>query len=177
MSEIGPSLLGRILELNDVQVGTLAVAFKLADDRGLLLLDLDDLRALLSFVADSRKEVSTHYGLVSAPSIAAIQRALLTLEQGDGESLFGEPALDLNDLMRTDLSGRGILNILAADRLILKPRLFSTFLLWLLSELFETLPEVGDLERPKLVFFFDEGTCSSTMRRRRSRRRWSRWSA
>ena len=156
VSEIGPTLLGRILELNDVQVGTLEVAFKLADDRGLLLLDLDDLRALLTFVADSRKEVSTHYGLVSAQSIAAIQRALLTLEREDGESLFGEPALDLNDLMRTDLSGRGIINILAADRLILKPRLFSTFLLWLLSELYEHLPEVGDLDKPKLVFFFDE---------------------
>jgi DNA helicase HerA-like ATPase len=155
-SEIGPTLLGRILELNDVQVGTLEVAFKLADDRGLLLLDLDDLRALLSFVAENRKDVSAHYGLVSAPSIAAIQRSLLTLEREDGECLFGEPALDLNDLMRTDLSGRGIVNILAADRLILKPRLFSTFLLWLLSELFEHLPEVGDLEKPKLVFFFDE---------------------
>jgi DNA helicase HerA-like ATPase len=156
VSEIGPNLLGRILELNDVQVGTLEVAFKLADDRGLLLLDLDDLRALLSFVADNRQDVSTHYGLVSAPSVAAIQRALLTLEREDGESLFGEPALDLTDLMRTDLSGRGIVNILAADRLILKPRLFSTFLLWLLSELFERLPEMGDLEKPKLVFFFDE---------------------
>jgi DNA helicase HerA-like ATPase len=156
VSEIGPSLLGRILELNDVQVGTLEVAFKLADDRGLLLLDLDDLRALLGFVADSRKDVSTHYGLVSAPSIAAIQRGLLTLEREGGETLFGEPALDLNDLLRTDLSGRGIVNILAADRLILKPRLFSTFLLWLLSELYEHLPEVGDLEQPKLVFFFDE---------------------
>jgi DNA helicase HerA-like ATPase len=119
-------------------------------------LDLDDLRALLTFVADNRKDVSTHYGLVSAPSIAAIQRGLLTLEREDGESLFGEPALDLNDLMRTDLSGRGIINILAADRLILKPRLFSTFLLWLLSELYEHLPEVGDLDKPKLVFFFDE---------------------
>jgi DNA helicase HerA-like ATPase len=156
VSEMGPNLLGRILELNDVQSGTLEVAFRLADDRGLLLLDLDDLRALLSFVADNHKDVSTHYGLVSAPSIAAIQRALLTLEREDGESLFGEPALELNDLLRTDLGGRGIINILAADRLILKPRLFSTFLLWLLSELFEHLPEVGDLEKPKLVFFFDE---------------------
>jgi DNA helicase HerA-like ATPase len=139
-----------------VQVGTLEVAFKLADDRGLLLLDLDDLRALLSFVADNRKDVSAHYGLVSAPSIAAIQRALLTLDREGGDTLFGEPALDLSDLLRTDLSGRGIINILAADRLILKPRLFSTFLLWLLSELYENLPEVGDLDKPKLVFFFDE---------------------
>jgi uncharacterized protein len=156
VSEIGPNLLGRILELNDVQVGTLEVSFKLADDRGLLLLDLDDLRALLAFVAENRSDVSTHYGLVSAPSIAAIQRALLTLDREGGSTLFGEPALDLSDLMRTDLSGRGIINILAADRLVLKPRLFSTFLLWLLSELFEKLPEVGDLDKPKLVFFFDE---------------------
>jgi DNA double-strand break repair helicase HerA and related ATPase len=156
VSEMGPSLLARILELNDVQAGTLEVAFKLADDRGLLLLDLDDLRALLGFVAESRKDVSTHYGLVSPTSIAAIQRSLLTLEREGGQTLFGEPALDLNDLLRTDLSGRGILSILAADRLILKPRLFSTFLLWLLSELYEVLPEVGDLEKPKLVFFFDE---------------------
>ncbi len=156
VSEIGPSLLGRILELNDVQAGTLDIAFKLADDRGLLLLDLDDLRALLGFVADSRKEISTQYGLVSTQSVAAIQRALLSLEQEGGESLFGEPALELNDFLRTDLSGRGIISILAADQLILKPRLYSSFLLWLLSELFENLPEVGDLDKPKLVFFFDE---------------------
>lgn len=156
ISEIGPSLLGRILELNDAQAGMLEIAFKLADDQGLLLLDLDDLRALLSFVADNRKEISTKYGLVNSQSIAAIQRALLTLEREGGEALFGEPALELNDLMRTDLSGRGIINILTADQLILKPRLYSTFLLWLLSELFENLPEVGDLDKPKLVFFFDE---------------------
>ena len=156
VSEIGPSLLGRILELNDTQSGVLEIVFKLADDRGLLLLDLDDLRALLTFVADHRKEISTQYGLVSAPSVAAIQRALLTLEREGGEALFGEPALELGDLMRTDLSGRGIINILAADQLILKPRLYSSFLLWLLSELFENLPEVGDLDQPKLVFFFDE---------------------
>ena len=156
VSEIGPSLLGRILELNDTQTGMLEITFKLADDQGLLLLDLDDLRALLSFVADNRKEISTQYGLVNSQSIAAIQRALLTLEREGGEALFGEPALELNDLMRTDLSGRGIISILAADQLILKPRLYSTFLLWLLSELFENLPEVGDLDKPKLVFFFDE---------------------
>ena len=156
ISEIGPSLLGRILEINDTQTGMLEIAFKLADDQGLLLLDLDDLRALLTFVADHRKEISTQYGLVSTQSIAAIQRALLTLEREGGKALFGEPALELNDLMRTDLSGRGIINILAADQLILKPRLYSSFLLWLLSELFENLPEVGDLDKPKLVFFFDE---------------------
>jgi len=156
VSEIGPSLLARILEVNDTQAGVLEIAFKLADDRGLLLLDLDDLRALLAFVADHRKEISTSYGLVSPQSVAAIQRALLTLEREGGTSFFGEPALDLSDLMRTDVSGRGIVNILAADQLILKPRLYSSFLLWLLSELFESLPEVGDLDQPKLVFFFDE---------------------
>ncbi len=156
VSEIGPSLLARILELSDVQEGTLSVAFKLADDKGLLLLDLDDLRALLTFVADNRKEISTTYGLVSTQSIAAIQRALLTLEQEGGEAVFGEPALELRDLFRTDLSGRGVVNILSADQLILKPRLYSSFLLWLLSELFENLPEVGDLDKPKLVLFFDE---------------------
>jgi len=156
ISEIGPSLLGRMLEINDTQVGMLEIAFKLADDQGLLLLDLDDLRALLGFVADNRKEISTQYGLVSTQSVAAIQRALLSLEREGGEALFGEPALELNDLLRTDLSGRGIVNILIADQLILKPRLYSSFLLWLLSELFENLPEVGDLDKPKLVFFFDE---------------------
>jgi hypothetical protein len=156
ISEIGPNLLGRILELNDTQVGMLEITFKLADDQGLLLLDLDDLRALLSFVAENRKEVSAQYGLVSTQSVAAIQRALLSLEREGGEALFGEPALELNDLLRTDLSGRGVINILAADQLILKPRLYSSFLLWLLSELFENLPEVGDQEKPRLVFFFDE---------------------
>ena len=156
ISEMGPSLLGRILELNDTQTGVLDIAFKLADDRGLLLLDLDDLRALLSFVADNRKDISARYGLVSAQSIAAIQRSLLSLERQGGAEFFGEPALELSDLMRTDLSGRGIINVLAADQLILKPRLYSSFLLWLLSELFETLPEIGDSDKPRLVFVFDE---------------------
>ncbi|HET6373865.1 MAG TPA: helicase HerA-like domain-containing protein [Candidatus Polarisedimenticolia bacterium] len=156
ISELGPSLLGRMFELNDTQTGVLEIAFKLADDQGLLLLDLDDLRALLAFVADQRKEISTQYGLVSTQSVAAIQRGLLSLEREGGEALFGEPALDLNDLMRCDLTGRGIVNILAADQVILKPRLYTSFLLWLLSELFENLPEVGDLDIPKLVFFFDE---------------------
>src|SRR5687767_4757471 len=156
VSEMGPSLLGRILELNATQSGVLEIAFKLADDRGLLLLDLDDLRALLGFVGDNRKTISSEYGLVSAPSIAAIQRALLTLDREGGEAMFGEPALQLTDLMRTDLSGRGVVNILAADQLVLKPRLYSSLLLWLLSELFENLPEVGDLDRPRIVFVFDE---------------------
>jgi DNA helicase HerA-like ATPase len=156
ISEVGPTLLARILELNDTQEGVLEIAFKLADDRGLLLLDMDDLRALMGFVAENQKEISSHYGLVSAQSVAAIQRAIVTLEREGGDMFFGEPALELADLMRTDLSGRGIVSILAADQLVLKPRLYSSFLLWLLSELFETLPEVGDLDKPKLVFFFDE---------------------
>jgi DNA helicase HerA-like ATPase len=156
ISEIGPTLLSRILDLSDAQAGTLEIVFKLADDRGLLLLDLDDLRALLAFVAEERKEISTAYGLVSTQSVAAIQRSLLALEREGGRDLFGEPALELLDLMRTDLSGRGIVSILAADELVRRPRLYSTLLLWLLSELFENLPEVGDLEKPKLVFLFDE---------------------
>lgn len=156
VSEIGPTLLGRILELNDTQAGILEIVFKLADMGGLLLLDLDDLRAMLGFVGDNRKEISRQYGLVSTQSVAAIQRALLTLEREGGDAFFGEPALELIDLMRTDLSGRGVLNILAADQLIQKPRLYSSLLLWLLSELFEQLPEVGDSDKPRLVLFFDE---------------------
>ena len=156
VSEIGPTLLGRILELNDTQAGVLEIAFRLADDRGLLLLDLDDLRALLGFVADHRKEISTAYGLVNAASVAAIQRALLALEREGGRGFFGEPALDLDDLLATGPDGRGLVHVLAADQLVLKPRLYSSFLLWLLSELFENLPEVGDLDRPRLVFVFDE---------------------
>ncbi len=156
VSQMGPTLLARILELNDVQTGALAVAFEVADREGLLLLDLKDLRALLNHVAENRKEISAAIGLVNTASIGAIQRALLRLEQDGGEAFFGEPALELIDLMRQDMSGRGIINVLCAERLLLKPRLYSTFLLWLLSELFETLPEVGDLDQPKLVFFFDE---------------------
>jgi DNA helicase HerA-like ATPase len=156
VSEMGPTLLSRILELNDTQSGVLDIVFKLADDRGLLLLDLEDLRALLGLVAAEREDVSTEYGLVSAQSIGAIQRALLRLEQEGAELFFGEPALELADLMRTTPDGRGVIGILAADQLVLKPKLYSTFLLWLLSELFETLPEVGDLEKPRLVFVFDE---------------------
>ncbi len=156
ITEMGPTLLGRILELNDTQEGVLQIVFSLADDQGLLLLDLDDLRALLGFVADNRKEISKDYGLVSSQSVGAIQRALLALEREGADRFFGEPALELGDLMRTDLSGRGVVSILAADQLVMKPRLYSSFLLWLLSELFENLPEVGDLDKPKLVFFFDE---------------------
>ncbi|MDH5834056.1 helicase HerA-like domain-containing protein [Luteimonas kalidii] len=156
VSEMGPTLLSRILELNDTQSGVIDIAFKLADDRGLLLLDLDDLRALLNLVAAERKTVSTEYGLVSPQSIGAIQRALLRLEQDGGDHFFGEPALELHDLMRTTHDGRGVVGILAADQLVLRPRLYSSFLLWLLSELFESLPEVGDLEKPRLVFVFDE---------------------
>ncbi|MGV8923142.1 MAG: helicase HerA-like domain-containing protein [Thermomonas sp.] len=156
VSEIGPVLLSRMLDLNDTQSGVLDILFKLADDRGLLLLDLQDFRALLGLIADERKDISTSYGLVSTQSIGAIQRSLLRLEAEGAEMFFGEPALELADLMRTTTDGRGVVNILAADQLILKPKLYSTFLLWLLSELFETLPEVGDLDKPKLVFVFDE---------------------
>ena len=156
VSEMGPRLLARILGLNETQAGILDIVFTLADARGLLLLDLADLRAMLGFVADNRKEISAQYGLVSSPSLAAIQRALLSLEREGGERLFGEPALELGDLLRTDLGGRGIIHILAAAKLVLKPQLYSSFLLWLLSELFENLPEVGDLDKPRLVFFFDE---------------------
>ena len=156
VSEIGPALLARMLDLSDAQAGVLEIGFRLADDEGLLLLDLDDLRSLLGFVSDNRKEISSRYGLVSAQSVAAVQRSLLALEREGAESWFGEPALDLNDLIRTDRSGRGVINILSAEHLILKPKLYSSFLLWLLSELFENLPEVGDLDQPKLVFVFDE---------------------
>ena len=156
ISEMGPPLLGRVLQLNDTQQGVLEVVFKLADEQGWLLLDLADLRALLSYTAENAKEISSRYGLVSSTSIAAIQRSVLQLENDGAHKFFGEPALELADLMRQDMSGRGIINVLAADQLILKPRLYSTFLLWLLSELFEQLPEVGDLDQPKMVFFFDE---------------------
>lgn len=156
VSEMGPTLLGRILGLNDTQSGILDIVFQLADDQGLLLLDLDDLRAMLNLVANERKEVSAKYGLISAQSLAAIQRSVLGLERDGGKDFFGEPALQLEDLMRTNLQGRGIINLLAANKLILTPSLYSSFLLWLLSELFENLPEVGDLDKPKLVFFIDE---------------------
>jgi hypothetical protein len=156
VSEMGPVLLARLLGLNDTQEGVLAVAFEAADDQGLLLLDLKDLRALMNFVGERADELSLKYGRVSTSSVGAIQRRLLTLEQQGGEHFFGEPALEIQELMRTDLSGQGIINVLAADRLMAAPQLYATFLLWLLSELFEDLPEVGDPPKPKLVFFFDE---------------------
>jgi uncharacterized protein len=156
VSEFGPNLFSRVLELNDTQSGVLDITFKVADDKGMLLLDLQDLRAMLNHVVENKAAISSQYGLVSPASVAAIQRALLRLEQEGGEHFFGEPAVQLSDIMRQDASGRGVVNLLTADQLILKPRLYSSFLLWLLSELFETLPEVGDLDKPKLVFFFDE---------------------
>lgn len=155
ISEMGPLLLGRMLGLNDTQEGVLNIIFKVADDQGLLLLDMKDLRAMLQHVADNSAEYKTQYGNVSAASVGTIQRSLLTLEQQGGDKLFAEPALDLNDLIQTDGS-RGVINILAADKLMQSPLMYATFLLWLLSELFENLPEVGDPEKPKLVFFFDE---------------------
>jgi DNA helicase HerA-like ATPase len=156
ISEIGPTLLGRMLKLNDIQNGVLEIVFRLSDDQGLLLLDLDDLKALLGLVAEQRQEISSRYGLVNSQSLGAIQRSVLAFEREGGAAFLGEPALELGDLMRTDLSGRGIISILAADQLILRPRLYSSLLLWLLSELFENLPEVGDTDRPRLVLFFDE---------------------
>jgi hypothetical protein len=156
VSDLGPLLFARLLDLNDVQVGVLTLVFKLADDEGLLLLDMKDLRATLGFVADNAKELTTTYGNVSAATIGAIQRGLLQLEQQGGDRFFGEPALELADLMMIDPNGYGAINILAADKLMQSPRLYATFLLWLLAELFENLPEVGDLDTPKLVFFFDE---------------------
>lgn len=155
ISDMGPILLSRLLNLNDTQSGVLQLVFKIADDNGLLLLDLKDLRAMVQHVGEHAKEFTTEYGNVSAASIGAIQRGLLTLGEQGGEAFFGEPMLDIADLMQTD-GGKGIVNILAADKLMSSPRLYSTFLLWLLSELFENLPEVGDADKPKLVFFFDE---------------------
>jgi len=156
ISEVGPLLLSNLLELNETQEGVLNVTFRVADDEGLLLLDLADLRAMLHFVGEQRERISLAYGNVAAASIAAIQRRLLVLEDQGGDRFFGEPALQLADLMRRDPQGMGQVNILAADELIQRPRLYSTFLLWLLSELFEELPEVGDPDRPVMVFFFDE---------------------
>jgi DNA helicase HerA-like ATPase len=156
ISEMGPLLLGRMLNLNDIQQGVLSLTFKIADDQGLLLLDLKDLRAIIQFVGANAKEFTTTYGNVSAASIGAIQRGLLELEQQGGDKLFGEPVLDLDDLMQTGAKGFGMINILSADKLMNTPKIYATFLLWLLSELFERLPEAGDPPKPKLVFFFDE---------------------
>ncbi|MCK9387101.1 MAG: DUF853 domain-containing protein [Sulfuritalea sp.] len=159
ISDMGPLLLGRLLNLNDTQGGVLQLVFKVADDQGLLLLDLKDLRAMVQHVGEHAADYKTQYGNVSAASIGAIQRGLLTLEEQGGDSFFGEPMLDIEDLMQTgvgEMSGRGVINILAAEKLMNSPRLYACFLLWLLAELFERLPEAGDLPKPKLAFFFDE---------------------
>lgn len=156
VSEMGPLLLARLLDMTDAQEGVLNIAFKLADEEGLLLLDLKDLQALLANMASRDKEIAARYGLVSKASIGVIQRALLVLETQGGNHFFGEPALRIPDIMRTTPDGRGMINVLAADKLMMNPRLYATFLLWLMSELFEELPEVGDPEKPRLAFFFDE---------------------
>lgn len=156
ISDMGPLLLGRLFNLNDTQQGVLALVFKIADDNGLLLLDMKDLRAMLQFIGENAKNFTVEYGNISAASIGAIQRSLLEIDQQGGSQFFGESMLDINDLMQTDSQGRGMINILAADKLMNSPKLYSTFLLWILSELFEHLPEIGDPEKPKLVFFFDE---------------------
>ena len=156
VSDLGPLLLARMLNLNETQAGVLQLVFKIADDDGLLLLDMKDLRAMCQHVGDNASSYTTEYGNISAASIGAIQRGLMQIEQQGGDKFFGEPMLNIDDFMQTDSAGHGYINVLAADKLMNSPRLYSTFLLWLLSELFETLPEVGDLEKPKLVFFFDE---------------------
>jgi DNA helicase HerA-like ATPase len=156
ISDMGPLLLGRLLDLNETQAGVLAIIFKVADDNQMLLLDLKDLRAMTQYVGDNAKEFKTQYGNVSTASIGAIQRGLLQLEQQGAGKFFGEPMLDIEDLLQTDNKGNGMVNIIAADKLFQSPKVYSTFLLWLLAELYENLPEVGDLEKPKLVFFFDE---------------------
>ncbi|WP_079435443.1 helicase HerA-like C-terminal domain-containing protein [Zoogloea sp. LCSB751] len=156
ISDMGPLLLARLLNLNDTQTGVLQLVFKIADDQGLLIIDLKDLRATIQYVGDNAKDFTTQYGNISAASIGAIQRGLLTLETQGGDKFFGEPMLDIADLIQTDADGHGVINVLAADKLYNSPKLYSTFLLWLLAELFEQLPEVGDVDKPKLVFFFDE---------------------
>ena len=156
VSDLGPLLLARMLNLNDTQAGVLQLVFKIADDQGLLLLDMKDLRSMCQFVGDNASQFTTSYGNISAASIGAIQRGLMQIESQGGDRFFGEPMLDIADFMQTDGSGKGVVNILAADQLMNAPRLYATFLLWLLSELFENLPEVGDLDKPRLVFFFDE---------------------
>lgn len=156
VSDMGPLLLARLLNLNETQSGVLQIVFKIADDNGLLLIDLKDLRSMIQFVGDNAKKFKTEYGNISAASIGAIQRGLLTIEEQGGDKFFGEPMLDISDLIQTDSEGRGVMNILAADQLYNNPKLYSTFLLWMLAELFEQLPEIGDPEKPKLVFFFDE---------------------
>lgn len=156
VSDMGPLLLARLLNLNETQSGVLTLVFKIADDNGMLLLDLKDLRAMVQYVGDNAKQFRTGYGNVSAASIGAIQRGLLTIDEQGGGQFFGEPMLDIADLIQTDGEGRGVINVLAADKLYNNPKLYSTFLLWMLAELFEQLPEVGDVDKPNLVFFFDE---------------------
>ena len=166
VSDLGPLLLARMLNLNDTQAGVLQLVFKIADDQGLLLLDMKDLRAMCQDVGDNASRFTTEYGNISAASIGAIQRGLMQIESQGGDKFFGEPMLNIEDFMQTDPAGKGVINILAADRLMNSPRLYATFLLWLLSELFEALPEVGDLDKPKLVFFSTRHICCSTMRPR-----------
>jgi len=156
VSDMGPLLLSRLFNLNEIQSGVLSLVFKIADDNGLLLLDSKDLRAMIQYCGDHADEFQTEYGRISAASIGAIQRSLLDLETQGGGRVFGEPMLNLEDFMQNDAQGRGMINILAADKLMLQPKTYATFLLWMLAELYETMPEVGDLEKPKLVFFFDE---------------------
>lgn len=156
VSDVGPLLLARLLNLNDVQSGVLNIIFRIADDRGLLLLDFKDLRAITQYIGDNAKSFQNQYGNISSASVGAIQRGLLTLEQQGAEHFFGEPMLDIKDWMRTDSNGKGIINILSAEKLYQMPKLYTASLLWMLSELYEQLPEAGDLEKPKLVFFFDE---------------------
>src|SRR5690554_1929304 len=156
ISEMGPILLSRILDLNDVQSGVLNIVFRIADDMGLLLIDLKDLRSMVQFVGENSKDYTMEYGSIATASVGAIQRALLTLEDAGGDHFFAEPAIEITDFMQTDVNGRGIVNVLASEKLMHSPSLYSTFLLYLLSELYETLPEVGDVDKPKLVFFFDE---------------------
>ena len=156
VSQMGPQLLSRLLGLNETQDGVLNIVFRVADDRGLLILDMKDLRSMLDHVAQNAKEYSSQYGNISSATVSAIQRALLQLENQGANQFFGEPAFDIRDLLQTDAQGRGVLSVLAADKLMLQPKLYSTFLLWLMTELYSTLPEVGDLDMPKLIFFFDE---------------------
>jgi len=156
IAEMGPLLLARVLNLNDIQSGVLTLTFKIADDNGLLLLDLKDLRTMIQFVGDNAEKFKTEYGNISTASIGAIQRGLLAIEEQGGDTFFGEPALNLEDLIQADANGKGVINILAADKLMQSPTLYATFLLWMLAELYENLPEVGDPDKPKLVFFFDE---------------------
>ncbi len=175
VSEMGPLLLGRLLDLNDTQAGVLNIVFKVADDNGLLLLDLKDLRSMLQYIADNADQFKTQYGNISAASAGTIQRNLLALESQGADKFFGEPALNLEDLIQTQ-NGHGVVNILAADKLMQKsPKVYATFLLWMLSELFENLPEIGDPEKPKLVFFLMKRICCSRTSSQQLNRKLSRW--